>query len=170
MLEITTRRLRLAPFTPEQMKRAVTDPSGAAAEIGAKFTEYDKGGADMRLIYERRLELILKRPEQWLFSTMWQIVLLSTGELAGELGFKGILPGAETEVGYSVRNAFSGRGLMTEALGGLLEFAGTRQYAYIDRVSALTQPYNKASMRVLEKNGFVNEGRRFALLYWVRKI
>jgi [ribosomal protein S5]-alanine N-acetyltransferase len=60
------------------------------------------------------------------------------------------------EVGYALSTGFQSRGLMTEALGLLLDdlFANTS----IERVEARCAVENAASRRVLEKNGFRLEG------------
>lgn len=59
-------------------------------------------------------------------------------------------------LGYWMGEAFAGRGLMSEAVGAMLPF-------YFDtlalhRLQAACLPRNMASRRVLEKNGFREEG------------
>ncbi|HXO29928.1 MAG TPA: GNAT family protein [Thermoanaerobaculia bacterium] len=60
------------------------------------------------------------------------------------------------EVGYALSTAYQSRGLMTEALGLLVEdlFTNTN----LERVEARCAIDNDASRRVLEKNGFQREG------------
>jgi ribosomal-protein-alanine N-acetyltransferase len=60
------------------------------------------------------------------------------------------------EVGYALSTAYQSQGLMTEALGQLLEdlFSNTN----LERVEARCAIDNVASRRVLEKNGFQREG------------
>jgi ribosomal-protein-alanine N-acetyltransferase len=60
------------------------------------------------------------------------------------------------EVGYALSTSFQARGLMSEALGLLLDdlFANTN----LERVEARCAVDNVASRRVLEKNGFQREG------------
>ncbi len=61
------------------------------------------------------------------------------------------------EVGYALTTAWHGRGLMTRALGELVEdlFARTG----LERIEARCAVDNVGSQRVLEKNGFAREGR-----------
>lgn len=63
----------------------------------------------------------------------------------------------DAELGYMLLDAYSGRGIMTEAVGMVCEEA----FAQLDilRISARVFSPNTASIRVLEKNGFVCEGR-----------
>ena len=60
------------------------------------------------------------------------------------------------EVGYALSTAYQAQGLMTEALGQLLDdlFTNTN----LERVEARCAIDNVASRRVLEKNGFQREG------------
>jgi RimJ/RimL family protein N-acetyltransferase len=60
------------------------------------------------------------------------------------------------EIGYSIRRDLWGRGLGAEAAALLIDFAFER--LGVRRIEADTDPRNLASMRVLEKLGFVREG------------
>jgi ribosomal-protein-alanine N-acetyltransferase len=60
------------------------------------------------------------------------------------------------EVGYWLGHAHTGRGHMTEAVAALVAHAfGPLR---LHRLTAATLPHNRASMRVLERNGFQREG------------
>jgi ribosomal-protein-alanine N-acetyltransferase len=61
------------------------------------------------------------------------------------------------EVGYALSTLYQSRGLMTDALAQLLGdlFANT----LLERIEARCAIENAGSQRVLEKNGFVREGR-----------
>jgi RimJ/RimL family protein N-acetyltransferase len=60
------------------------------------------------------------------------------------------------EIGYAVSSAFWGQGYMLEALAALLDFG----FGELDlhRVEADVDPRNHASVRLLERLGFVKEG------------
>jgi ribosomal-protein-alanine N-acetyltransferase len=60
------------------------------------------------------------------------------------------------EVGYALSTTYQAQGLMTEALGLLIEdlFSNTN----LERIEARCATDNVASRRVLEKNGFQREG------------
>ncbi|MFL6515650.1 MAG: GNAT family N-acetyltransferase [Chthoniobacterales bacterium] len=55
----------------------------------------------------------------------------------------------ERELGYWIRKAYWGRGIASRAVAEFLRYETTRP------LSALVAIHNKASMRVLEKSGFV---------------
>jgi RimJ/RimL family protein N-acetyltransferase len=61
------------------------------------------------------------------------------------------------EVGYWQRTCFEGRGLMTEALRGVTEFAFTT--LFMARVELRCDPLNLRSRRVAERASFQLEGR-----------
>lgn len=59
-------------------------------------------------------------------------------------------------LGYWTGAPFTGRGYMTNAVARILDFAFLE--LHLHRVEAASMPANAASIRVLEKNGFENEG------------
>lgn len=59
-------------------------------------------------------------------------------------------------LGYWMGEEFAGRGLMTEAVGVVLPFFF--ETLGLHRLQAACMPHNAASRRVLEKNGFREEG------------
>lgn len=85
----------------------------------------------------------------------------------GGVGFKK-LQGSNyrrtVELGYWLGESYWGRGITTEAVKLILEYAWSSTFTHvnageaIERVQACTFVYNKASARVLEKNGFEREG------------
>lgn len=80
------------------------------------------------------------------------------GEPVGGIGFA---PGTDVErfsaeIGYWLGEAFWGRGIVTEAVALVTEYAFTRMNVL--RLFALPFADNLASARVLEKAGYVREG------------
>ncbi|HEV8483625.1 MAG TPA: GNAT family N-acetyltransferase [Blastocatellia bacterium] len=111
---------------------------------------------------EDRVEFNAKRLEQhpheagWWF---WYIVSRESSQhvAVGVASFKG--PPSETgtvEVGCSVLEPFQGRGYATEAVAALVSWAFT--HSQVTTVLAESYPDLKASIRVLEKNGFQKIG------------
>jgi len=79
------------------------------------------------------------------------------GEAAGGLG---LYPQQDVyrlngEIGYWLSERYWGKGIMTEAVGAMVEFAFTR--TDLLRLFAGVFENNLSSMRVLEKNGFIRE-------------
>lgn len=60
------------------------------------------------------------------------------------------------EIGYDLAKAYWNQGFMTEALAEAIDFGfGSMK---LNRIEALVHPHNLASIRLLEKLGFQNEG------------
>ncbi len=88
------------------------------------------------------------------------------GRLAGHITVGGVTRGAfdSAHVGYWIDQRVSGRGVMTTALALVLDhcFGPAR----LHRVEANVRPENAASLRVLDKLGFLPEGlhRRYLFI------
>jgi [ribosomal protein S5]-alanine N-acetyltransferase len=70
--------------------------------------------------------------------------------------FQWIREHRRAEVGYSIQKVEWGKGLATEAVSALLQFAF--EAMDLRRIEADVDPRNIGSLRVLEKLGFVREG------------
>ena len=81
------------------------------------------------------------------------------GEAVGGIGFQlqGDVERVSAEIGYWLGEPFWGQGIATEALVALTEYAIVTHG--LTRVFAVPFVWNRASCRVLEKAGYVLEGR-----------
>jgi [ribosomal protein S5]-alanine N-acetyltransferase len=78
------------------------------------------------------------------------------GRMIGATGFHEVVPAHRAEVGYWLARPFWGRGLMTRVVAAMVRRAWDE--LGLVRLQAEVFAHNRASMRVLEKNGFVREG------------
>lgn len=81
----------------------------------------------------------------------WAMVLKDSGEVIGFRGVKYIAELGENELGYRLKREHRGRGLATEAARAAVAYA--RDALGLDRLIALIDPANAASIRVAEKVG-----------------
>ena len=85
--------------------------------------------------------------------------IASATEAIGGIGLRFLQdpPRGSAEIGYWLGEPFWGRGIATKALQTLTEYA----FAQLDvvRISGCVYPWNPASARVMEKAGYVCEGR-----------
>jgi ribosomal-protein-alanine N-acetyltransferase len=83
----------------------------------------------------------------------------SPGKMIGVVGLRDIVHREvqSASIGYSIDALYEGKGLMTEAVEAVIQFAF--EYHQLHRIEACCMPTNLGSRRVLEKLGFVNEGR-----------
>ena len=134
---IETARLKIYPASREQMEAFV------AAETDD----------ELKKAYAEMLEGCLSHPDAWDWYAMWNIELRS-GTHIGDLCFKG--PGSAPEIGYGILEEYQGRGYATEAVEAAVAWAF--EQPGVTAVEAEAAPDNRASLRVLEKCGFLPNG------------
>ena len=87
----------------------------------------------------------------------WGIVLKETNKFIGMCGFVWWRPEhAKAEVGYVLSRKYWGRGLMSEALAAMIDFAFDRMR--LNRLELACVDTNIGSERVMQKNGLKYEG------------
>lgn len=149
--EVATPRLRLVPATAEHL---TVDAAALSSLLGAAVPDDwpPETVADAVPVF---LSWLTEDPASkgW---NLWYIVS-PEGVLAGSCGFVGRpSPDGEAEMGYAVLPAFRGRGYATEAAEALVVWAFA--HPEVVCVTAQADPANLASVRVLEKAGFVPAG------------
>jgi ribosomal-protein-alanine N-acetyltransferase len=104
------------------------------------------------------------RIEQSAEGDRWMWGIVGGGAIAGLIALNDVLRGALqlANVGYWVDRSHNGRGLASAALADVVDFAFGE--AQLHRLEAGTQPDNRASQRVLERNGFAQFGYARKLL------
>lgn len=114
---------------------------------------------------ETSAEAVLERIAFWQTYTaqnpglgVWAIESVSDQAFMGYCVFRHIdyTPGNDFELGYLVDKIFSGKGIATELTSALINYGFAVHQA--PKIVAFTDPENAASIRVLEKNGFLRRG------------
>ena len=78
-------------------------------------------------------------------------------KLVGAMGLKNIdLANKTANIGYWIGEEYWGKGIATECVRLVIEYAFSE--LKLEKVSAYVYPENKASMRILEKNGLKKNG------------
>jgi RimJ/RimL family protein N-acetyltransferase len=102
---------------------------------------------------------------EWIKFTREQIpiqnmAIVYNGQIAGSIGVmtKDDVYRKSIEIGYFIGEPFWGKGIATQAVSHLIEYI--KANFDVIRVYAEVFHHNKASMKVLEKNGFHLEGIR----------
>ena len=137
--QIETERLIITLTTKKQMEIIIS-------------LEKDGG---LKAAYTEMLDGCLSHPDKWAWYAIWTLER-KDGICVGDLSFKGLGEDGAVEIGYGVKDDFTGQGYATEAVNAAVKWA-LRQRGVV-RVEAQTDPDNKASQRVLEKCGFVPTG------------
>ena len=109
----------------------------------------------LKTAYQEMLNGCLTHRSEWDWYTIWMIELKG-GTHIGECCFKGISSNDSTEIGYGLSEEHQGYGYASEAIVAVVEWA-LRQ-PKVNCVEAETKVENLASIRVLQKCGFLSTG------------
>ncbi len=145
-LPLETERLRVRPFDAE------TDTTAMLAVYGdPEVMRFIPGGALAGLDAVRAaLETYAREQESRGFS-FWAVVERETGHVIGDAGFNIFVPTGEIELGWTLARDRWGHGYGTEVAAACLS-AGLAHLA-VDRIVALVDTENEASLRVAERIG-----------------
>ncbi|MCQ2965593.1 MAG: GNAT family N-acetyltransferase [Alphaproteobacteria bacterium] len=148
---IETENLRIYPASQEQMESFIASQTDE----------------DLKIAYTEMLNGCLQNPKQWKWYTIWMIEFKDKTHI-GELCFKGLDIHGVTEIGYGILEEYQGKGYATEAVRAVTKWALNQ--SGVIAIEAETEENNLASRKVLEKCGFVlngkmgEEGPRFTLV------
>ena len=151
MPDIETDRLRLRKLT---MRDAQDIYNYSQDPLVAKYVLWDA----MKSLNEARNYIrYMMRKYRLGEPASWGIEWKATGQVIGTIGFMWIQKdNASAEAGYSLNRQFWNQGIMTEALGGLIDY-GFRSMN-LNRIEAQHETENPASGAVMRKCGMVKEG------------
>ena len=136
---IETKRLKLFVSSREEMEKAIA-------------AQTDEG---LKAAYHEMLGGCLAHPDEWEWYAVWRIET-KDGRQVGEFCFKGVDSSGSTEIGYGIGEAYRGLGYATEAVEAAAGWAFRKEG--IAGVTAEVDRDNRASIRVLEKAGFIPTG------------
>lgn len=142
MIKIETNRLIIIPLSNLQMQETINKES--CKEVQTAFIEmYDNS---------------MKYPKDRIWYVIWGIYLKNNLDISiGNLSFKGPSVNGAVEIGYGINNKYQNNGYMTETLIAISNWAIKQENVKV--VQAETAIDNIASIRVLEKSGFVYTGK-----------
>ena len=86
----------------------------------------------------------------------WCIKEKESGKVIGRIDLGGFVRKSTAEISYHIARNFWGYGIATEAVSRITAF-GTDELK-LKRIQGVVRKENQASIRVLEKNGYVQEG------------
>ena len=133
---IKTKRLKIYPASNEQMEDLISKQTSL----------------ELKKAYREMLCSTLLHPDMRDWYALWMIEL-KDGTHIGELCFKGVDEFDACEIGYGVTDDYQGYGYATEAVTSVTDWAIKQDE--INFITAEVEKDNTASIRVLEKSGFV---------------
>jgi [ribosomal protein S5]-alanine N-acetyltransferase len=162
---IETQRLLLFPLTHEQLLQYIVNDATLEAALGLKPSQRSISGDLKEAMETTILPNVADLNKNYLFNSLWTIVLKSEQEMVGDLCFFGEPNDlSELELGYGTYPTHCGQGYMTEAVKAIIDWAFLQKN--VKKVLADTEKNNVASYRVLEKNGFVKFEETQTLFRW----
>jgi [ribosomal protein S5]-alanine N-acetyltransferase len=148
-VRLETERLLIRPLTPDDL-----------AAVHAVFSDplvmqYIVGGACVLDASRAKLASYIAHQETHGFSK-WAVLERVNGAVIGDCGLKVLEDGPDVELGFHVARQYWGRGYATEAASACLNWG----FENLDRnrIVAIVDPRNAASVRVLEKIGMNRHG------------
>jgi [ribosomal protein S5]-alanine N-acetyltransferase len=163
---VETSRLTITPLNYRQLELYIQGEGKLEKEFRLTIT----GRTVAPDIKERVIDLILPKvkaaiADEYFFYTFWIVIEKATKVIVAELGFKGEPnKNGEIEIGYGTMHEQRKKGYMTEAVGGMIDWA--KQRADIKYILAETDENNLASIKVLKKNKFRFFDRREKMKWW----
>lgn len=161
-----TSRLLIKPLSANQLDLYLQGENAYEIQENLVVNHRTVSPTVAAMVREKTLPLIrLAKNDSYLFITFWIVVDKTINTIVAELGFKGA-PDASgcIEIGYGTIPGFTGNGYLTEALGVMIHWAET--YPGLRKILAETQKNNLASIRVLQKNRFVQIEQRGDMIWW----
>lgn len=166
MLETT--RLKLVPLTHEKMILYKNEPEALADSLNIRYLKRQNDPAtaeDLREAIEFWIQQTKKNSDQFEWFTTWEIILKAEQVAVGGIGFSGLPDeNGKSMTGYGLDMRYYGRGIATEALRSMTDWAF--QNSRLKTIIADTPLQHMASHRVLLKNNFVESSRDEELIHW----
>ncbi|RYD99003.1 MAG: N-acetyltransferase [Sphingobacteriales bacterium] len=103
--------------------------------------------------------------KNYLYCTLWTVIDKKEKRMVADLCFAGE-PNSqgEIEIGYGTYENQRNKGYITEAVGGMIKWAGRQQAVKV--ILASTDKANSASCKVLENNRFIRIDENEHLYHW----
>ncbi len=164
-MHLATTRLTLQPLSAMELAFYIQDNQQLEQQLQLLPGSRQVPERLKKKIAETIIPAVTKAGEPFLFHTFWIVIDTASKTIVADICFKGP-PGTngEVEIGYGTYLAYQGKGLMTEAVAGLVRWAFTQKN--IRAVLAATDPGNTASQKVLQRNHFRISHQTSDDMYW----
>lgn len=162
---IETERLILRPLTYDQLLKYDKSDNSLEAELNLEKSPRSISPELREALDYGILPNVADEQQNYLFSTLWTIILKESNRMVGDVCFKGEpnIDG-EIEISYGTHFEFRRKGYMTEAVGEMLKWA--KMQSNVMKVLANTEKNNLSSQRVLRNNGFSQINDADGIIYW----
>lgn len=154
---IETARLILKPLSLEQVLKYAKCDNALEQELGLKITNRTISTELIEALENTIIPNVADQTKNYLYATIWTAILQTEHQMIGDICIFGEPNAAgEIEIGYGTYEGHQSKGLMTEIVGGIINWCKTQPM--VKAINASTEKTNYPSMKVLEKNGFMKTG------------
>ena len=166
---IETKRLILKPLTHEQLIKYIRLDNSLETELNLNESSRTISPELKEALIQTILPNVADISKNYLFSTLWTVILKGENKMVGDLCFVGEpnIEG-EVEIGYGTYEEFRKRGFMTEAVAGMIKWA--EKQPNIRSIIASTEKSNIDSFSILERNNFIKSGETETIYNWRLRI
>ena len=166
---IETKRLILKPLTHEQLIKYIRLDNSLETELNLNESSRTISPELKEALIQTILPNVADISKNYLFSTLWTVILKGENKMVGDLCFVGEPDTeGEVEIGYGTYEEFRKRGFMTEAVAGMIKWA--EKQPNIRSIIASTEKSNIDSFSILERNNFIKSGETDTLYNWKLRI
>ena len=166
---VETDRLILKPLTYLQLVKYINADNSLELELNIQSSSRTISPELKEALEQTILPNVADTSKDYLYSTLWIVILKDGNKMVADICIVGE-PNAngEIEIGYGTYNEFQKQGLMTEAVGGMINWA--KSQPKVNAIVASTEKDNIASYTVLLKNNFIKTGETETLFNWQLQI
>jgi [ribosomal protein S5]-alanine N-acetyltransferase len=162
---IETERLILKPLNYDQLVKYISIDNSLESELNLNPTSRTISPELKEALEKTILPNVADSNKNYLYSTLWTAISKDHNQMVGDLCIVGEPNAAgEIEIGYGTYDEFRNKGFMTEAVSGIIKWAGNEPA--VKSILASTEKTNIASFGVLEKNKFVKIGETETMFHW----
>lgn len=164
-----TERLILTPLTCDQLIKYSKADNSLENELNLNETSRTISAELKEALEKTILPNVADTTKDYLYSTLWTVISKQANKMVGDICFFGE-PNSEgeIEIGYGTYNEFQKKGFMTEAVGGIINWAKSQPKIF--SILASTEKENIGSFTILLKNNFLKIGETETLFNWKLQI
>ncbi len=166
---VETERLIIQPLTYEQVLSFLKLNNILETELGLNANQRSISVQLLHGIENYTIPWLKAHPGNYLYYTMWIVIDKFENAIVADLSFKGA-PNkeGEIEIGYGAQPHCRNKGYMTEAVGGMIEWAKGQKAVKV--ILAETRSDNIPSIIILKKNNFVFLQQSGNMMWWQRDL
>jgi len=164
--KIVTERLIIIPLNHSQLIKYIELNHVLESELQLFPSPRSISAALKEAIEVTLLPQIADPTKNYLYATLWTIISISKQKMVGDICFTGEpnMDG-QIEIGYGTHEVFRNQGLMTEAVGGMIQWA--KKQDILQSIFAATEKNNAASSTILERNHFIKKAEHESQYHWI---